>query len=58
MYPGYPHFQIYKFTTESNDSLVVSVHNHAATARSWVRVPLAVSGRVATVGQLLFAPWA
>jgi len=29
-----------------------------ANARSWVRIPLAAGGRVATVGQLLFAPLA
>jgi len=37
---------------------MVSVLHHALTAKSMVRVQLAAGGRVATVGQLLFAPWA
>ena len=45
--------------TIRRDSLVLSaLDQRPATARSLVRVQLAAGGRVATVGQLLFAPWA
>jgi len=37
---------------------MVALINHLLTCLLGVRVPLVAGDRVATVGQLLFAPWA
>ena len=49
-------FHCYRHT-DTRGSLVVSMLDQRPRGRG-VRVPLAAGGRVATVGQLLFAPWA